>query len=239
MSNVSGYQVYRKRTDKTTWSWYKTVTAKSSYATDSLSGNDLNYDWEYKVRAYKVVKGKSVYGYFSEPKKWTPDWTIEQIYEESWKYVEAMKFQVYEARKELNPDRDDYCWLKADGSTYSWKHCIGWDNVTYQTVYTNPVNGNTTKTANFEKATPDNSNWETMWPMAINPYMTHDSIMKEVKENLNYYIAKLSNANPLFWDTEGGWVDNEWHDDGGWSGSDSFTIYYEKYLNGYKLWQLW
>lgn len=227
VSGATGYQVYRKRRDKSTWKLFKNVSNKYTYATDYLRGkmeydkqgykigynySDLNYDWQYKVRAYRTVNGKRVYGYFSAPAKWTPDWTVEQIYEETWKYVEAMKFPMYEWNgKHLVP--------KSDGSTYSWKH--------------DPS----------KSITPANSNWGVLWPILINPYMTHTSIMKKIKGKLDVEMADLSKANPLYWDPDGGWSnyhgDAVWNDNGGWNDFQEFTIYYEKYRNGYKLWQLW
>lgn len=258
VNGATGYQVYRKRTDKRTWKLFKTVSSKYSYVTDYLRGkmeydkqgykigynyDDLNYDWQYKVRAYRMVNGKRVYGYFSTPAKWTPDWTIEQIYEESWKYVEAMKFPMYEEVPSFpEPDENgNYIRPKKDGSTYSWKHVIGFNTVLKDFVYTNPANGNTKYTTTaLKKYTPDNSNWGVLWPVLINPYMTHASIMKKIKGKLDVEITDISNANPLYWDSQGGFDDNgNWNENGGWTDFQTFTIYYEKYGNGYKLWQLW
>ena len=175
------------------------------------------------MRAYRTVSGRKVYGYFSKPGEWKPDWTINQIYEEAWKYVEAMKFPMYEWDGEhLVP--------KADGSTYSWKHVIGSDLEKDDYVYTNPLNGNTVvNPSTFEKWTPKTSNWGVLWPVLINPYMTHASIMKKIKGKLDVEMADLSRANPLYWDD----------DINALNGADTFCIYYEKYGNGYKLWQLW
>lgn len=67
---ATGYQIYRKRVDRTTWSLFKDVTAEHLGCTDDLKDRDGKtealYEWEYKVRAYRVVSGARVYGYFSD-----------------------------------------------------------------------------------------------------------------------------------------------------------------------------
>lgn len=245
---ATGYQVYRKRTDRTSWTFFKTVS--STYATDQLLGNathpwgpgngtvydldDMEHSWDYKVRAYRTVSGKRVYGYFSAPNKWVPDWTIEEIYKELWQYGESLKWTLYEAVSSY-PDRDEdgnYFVPKTDGSTYQLKHITGWNEDTEglaSLVYTNPTNGNTIKNSSYIKHTPKNSNWGPLWPLLINPYMTKASILKTVKEMMDAELSQITHSNPVFWDTD--------YND--WGGVEEFTIYHEKYLNGYKLWSLW
>lgn len=221
VSGASGYQVYRSRAGKNSWKLLKTVSSKYTYATDTLSGSDPNYDWEYKVRAYRTVNGKRVYGYFSNPAKWTPDWTIKQIYEEAWKYGEGLKFPEYElSGNEYVP--------KKDGSMYNLKHVIGHDKITKEYIYTNPLNGKTVfEESAIKRYTEETSNWGPSWPILINPYMTYDSIIKKIKKPLKTELTSIATANPLCWY------------EGELSGVDTFTIYCKKYGNGYKLWQLW
>ncbi len=252
VSGATGYQVYRSQKGKDNWKLFKSVSNKTTAVTDKMVGkmkydskgrkvgydySDLDKFWEYKVRAYRTVNGKKVYGNFSKMCQWTPDWTIEEIYDWAWKYVEAMEFPIYEyIEGKENPDRhDSYLWPKKDGTVYHWKHIVGW--TTDETVwgdeafiFTNSANGATEKPSDFVKATPDNMNWGTMWPMKISPYMTKYRIKNTIKRKLDYYIPRLSEANPIYWDP----IWNEWSDE-----SSLFTIYYEKYGIGYKFWQLW
>ncbi|MGF6376751.1 flagellin-like hook-associated protein FlgL [Clostridiales Family XIII bacterium PM5-7] len=250
VAGATGYQVYRKRTDKTTWKLFKTVSNKSTSVTDKLLGNrsepwgkgngysydykDMEYSWDYKVRAYRTVKGKRVYGYFSKSDKWVPDWTIEGIYEELWKYGESLTWTMHEVVPTYpEPNADyDYHVAKTDGSTYTLKHETGWNTDTEGdagAVYTNPENGNTEKNASYRKHTPKNSNWDVLWPVLVHPYRTKASILKELKPRIKADLESLTWSNPLWWDPEYG----------DWSGVDGFTMYYEKYLNGYKMWLLW
>ncbi len=250
VSGASGYQVYRSQKGKNNWKLFRTVSNKTTSLTDKMVGkmqydskgrkigydySDLDKFWEYKVRAYRTVNGKKVYGNFSKVCQWTPDWTIEEIYDWAWKYVEAMEFPIYEyIEGKDNPDMGGRDFWPTD-ETYHWKHEIGYngDESTWgtpeATVYTNPANGNTEKPDNFVACTPDNSNWGVLWPMKISPYMTKARIKKNIKGKLDVEIADLSYANPVYWDTD-------WNE---WNGADTFTIYYEKYGIGYKFWQLW
>ena len=109
MSAASGYQVFRRRADKSNWEWRKTLSSKSSYYTeiydfdlldDDWRTDETNFDWYYKVRAFRNVNGKRVYGYFSEPKKWVPDWTVDEICRELAEYGESLEWVMHEE----NPD---------------------------------------------------------------------------------------------------------------------------------------
>lgn len=254
VSGASGYQVYRSQKGKDNWKLFKSVSSKTTSVTDKMVGkmeydskgrkvgydySDLDKFWEYKVRAYRTVNGKKVYGNFSKISQWTPDWTIEEIYEWVWKYVETMEFPIYEyIEGKDNPDMGGRDFWPTD-ETYHWKHEIGvnWQYPDYEEgwggeaecVYTNPANGNTEIKKNFQKKTPNNSNWGVLWPMKISPYMTKVRIKKTIKGKLDVEMSDLSYANPMYWDTD-------WNE---WNGADIFTIYYEKYGIGYKLWQLW
>lgn len=229
VSGASGYQVYRKRTDRSTWKLMKTVSSKYTYATDGFDfpDNEIYYDWEYKVRAYRTVNGKRVYGYFSKPGKWVPDWTIDEIYEELWKYGESLKWPVHEWNgKEIVP--------KKDGSMYSFVHARGlytFNNEDFEYVYTNPSHGVTTVPAGatYKKYTPANSSWDVLWPQDIFHYMTKDSILKQMKAHIYYELSEIVRSNPKYWED----------DRNDWNGAEMFSLYIEKDHNGYKLWSLW
>ena len=64
VSGASGYEVYRAKSKSGTYSKIKTITSGStvSYTNKSLTAGKKYY---YKVRAYRTVNGKKVYGSFS------------------------------------------------------------------------------------------------------------------------------------------------------------------------------
>lgn len=69
VSGASGYQVYRSNAKKGEYKRVRTTTGKSSTTYyNKLIDNGTYY---YKVRAYRVVKGKKVYGAYSEVKSIT------------------------------------------------------------------------------------------------------------------------------------------------------------------------
>ena len=183
VAGATGYQVYRSKKGADNWKLYKTVSNKYSYATNYLEGDTKYSKWEWKVRAYRTVNGKKVYGYFSAPKEYVPDWTIDEIYEELWKYGESLKFPLYEY---ANPDGSDnengeVIVPKKDGSTYQFKNIKGWSNSLWgyeAYVYTNSLNGNTEFPVDFVGATPDNMSWTVAWPERISYYDTKNSILK-------------------------------------------------------------
>ena len=263
VSGATGYQVYRKRTDKSTWKLFKSVSSKTTAVIDELLGkatypwgkngpkvydmSDLDHNWEYKVRAYKTVRGKKVYGLFSNPVEFVPEWTIDEVYNEAWKYVESLKWPLYEY---ANPDGSvnedgEYVVPKADGSTYNLKHIIGWtedENIwgNDALVFTNPLYGGTTKPDDFVAATPNNSSWFVGWPFSANKYIKKTSLMKQLKSALKADIDFEVTSNPLYWadaDIEG--VEGPNGEKQYLSGSENFTIYFEKYKNGAKFWLLW
>ncbi len=64
IGNVSGYQIQRSTNNKT-WSTIKTITKNSTVAFNNtkLKANTVYY---YRVRAYKTVSGKKIYGSWSD-----------------------------------------------------------------------------------------------------------------------------------------------------------------------------
>ncbi len=71
ISGATGYQVYRSTSKNGTYKKVKTITSGSttSYTNYLLTANKTYY---YKVRAYKTVNGKNVYGSFSAVKSVKP-----------------------------------------------------------------------------------------------------------------------------------------------------------------------
>ena len=63
-SDVTGYQIYRKDSKNSTFKLIKTITTnKTTYFVNT--GLTKNRTYYYKVRSYKTVNGKKVYGSFS------------------------------------------------------------------------------------------------------------------------------------------------------------------------------
>ncbi len=256
VSGATGYQVYRKRADKNTWKLFKSVSSKSTAVTDKLLGNaskpfgpdggtwydhsDAKYIWEYKVRAYRTVNEKKVYGLFSTPKKFVPEWTIEEIYEELWQYGESLEWPMYEVVSTYpDPDKNGNYIKKTDGSTYSLKHVVGDNMELGDLVYTNPSNGNTkmpSDPSKFNRWTEKNSSWYVIWPCQFNRYEKKASLIKKLKECLYADLESTHIANPLYWDPVDAAASNY-----PWCGVEVFSIYY-KYSSSkgeYQLWGLW
>lgn len=258
VSGATGYQVYRKRVDKSTWKLFKTVSSKYTSVTDSLLGNatkpwgpngntlydhaDLNYTWEYKVRAYRTVNGKKVYGLFSSPVAYECPWTKEELFEELWQYGESLEFPLYEyINADGSPNEDgEYFQPKTDGSTYHFKCVIGYNDDTEEFVYANSKYGTTEKSNKFVEDTEKNCNWGVLWPVLVHPYRTKASILKEAQGKMKQDLSDIARNNPNYWDPYGGFDDNEeWSETGGWVDHQLFGIYCKLYLNGYKLYMLW
>ncbi|MGF6375372.1 hypothetical protein M2140_000406 [Clostridiales Family XIII bacterium PM5-7] len=252
VAGASGYQVYRKKVGSTKWKLLKTVSKNATYATDKMLGKksypwgkygpvyydhkDLEYSWEYKVRAYRTVKGKKVYGYFSVKQKYVPDWTVEELYEELWQYGESLTWTMHELVPTYpEPNEDgDYHVAKTDGTTYTLNHVVGWnENVEGEAgiVFTNPERGNTEKNETFVRHTEKNSNWSTLWPMTIHPYMSKEYILKRVKSRMYTDLEDTTFANPLYKGS-----DFEYN---GYTGTQDFSVYFKPFVNGYRLYLLW
>ena len=238
VAGATGYQVYRSKKGADNWKLYKTVSNKYSYATNYLEGDTKYSKWEWKVRAYRTVNGKKVYGYFSEPKEYVPDWTIDEIYEELWKYGESLAWTEYEWKEGIeNPETGDELW--PTNKKYHFKHFIGSNlnsDGTGETVYTNPNNGVTIKGGNFEPATPDDSSWTVAWPERISYYDTKDSILKRLKPAIKSDLRGHHEANPVYWDP---YLTYDGETFGGYNGISGFCLYIEKNRNSYKIWSLW
>lgn len=67
LSGVNGYTIYRKAPGESKYSKYKTLKgAKTISFTDTQTTANKNYS--YKIRAYKTVSGKTIYGDYSAAK---------------------------------------------------------------------------------------------------------------------------------------------------------------------------
>lgn len=241
ISGASGYQMYRKKTIGTTWKLYKNVSSRYNYATDKLVGTDSKgnyinesiYNWEYKVRAYRTVNGKKTYGYFSKAVEWVPDWTIDEIYEELWKYGESLKWTEYEyIEGKNNPELDLELW--PTNKKYSLSNITGvytFNDADYEYVYTNPSKGETKAPAGakYKEMTPNNSSWYVSWPAVVYKYRTKASILSELKNTIYTDLKGTVKSSPRFWNS----------DYNIWDGVDAFSIYKEKYHNGYKIYLLY
>lgn len=236
VAGATGYQVYRSKKGANSWKLYKTVASKYNYATNYLEGDTKYSKWEWKVRAYRIVNGKKVYGYFSTPKEWIPDWTIDEIYEELWKYGESLawtKFEYIEGKPNPNDWNENSIW--PTNETYHFKHCIGsytFDGgENWNGIYTNPANGNTSipTGAVFEADTPENSSWSVTWPDRISYYDTKASLLKRLKPLVKNELSELHKVDPLYWDPL-------WEV---YSGVEDFTIYIRNNKNSYRLWLLY
>lgn len=242
MAGASGYQVYRSKKGADSWKLYKTVSSKYNYATNYLEGDTKYTVWEWKVRAYRTVNGKKVYGYFSTQAEWQPDWTIDELYEELWKYGESLAWTEYEwIEGKPNPDEWGGRELWPTDRKYHFKHIIGWnanENIwgDEAMVFTNPQNGNTIKPEDFVQATPENMSWDVAFPERISYYDTKESILKRLKPIIKDELKSNHLANPVYWDPYLEIIDGEI---GAYNGVEVFSIYIEKDRNSYKIWSLW
>ncbi len=107
VSGASGYEIYRATSSKGTYSLKKTVTSGStlSYTNTGLTTGKKYY---YKVRAYRLVNGKKVYGNFSSivsssPKLSTPSATLsagtKKAYVKWGKVSGASGYEIYRSTK--------------------------------------------------------------------------------------------------------------------------------------------
>ena len=241
VAGASGYQIYRSKKGADSWKLYKTVSGKYNYATNYLERDTKYTVWEWKVRAYRTVNGKKVYGYFSTPAEWQPDWTIDEIYEELWKYGESLAWTEYEYRKGTeNPETGNELW--PTDRKYHFKHYKGVYTLdggkNWHGVFTNPENGPTIAPAGsvYEQDTPDNSSWDVTWPERISYYDTKSSLLKRLKPLIKDELYSLHYSNPVYWDPYLEIIDGQI---GAYNGAESFSLYVEKDRNSYKIWSLW
>lgn len=77
VKDIDGYEIYRSTNAKTGFKKIKTVSQKTKSYTDYLLGVKTYY---YKVRAYKKVNGKTIYGSFSQVQSCKTKKTTNQTY---------------------------------------------------------------------------------------------------------------------------------------------------------------
>lgn len=209
VAGATGYQLYRTIEGKNNWK--RIATTKKTYYLDNFNAGFRSWkNYEYKVRAYRTVKGKKVYGYFSKADKYVPDWTMEELMPDLIAYGESIKGQ----RLQYNPITEEKeLYAGAEGTTYTMEHVL---------------------TSDGELRTPENSSWTALFPEYIGHYWKKITVIKEIKEMIKYAITSEMEANPLVWYP----ADEQF--DAGWSGTDVFTLYARKatgaYENGYNFW---
>jgi len=249
VSGATGYQIYRKRTDKSKWNLFKNISNKYTSVKDDMlkkvyinswdfyyDYSGLDYNWEYKVRAYRTVNGKKIYGMFSVPKRYKADWTIEEVYDEVWRYVESLEWPLYEVVPTYPEENEDgeYIQPMKDGTTYHLEHLVGQYTLDggydWFGVYSNPKNGETSAPAGsiYKPRTEVGTTWDPAWPIKITPYLGKKTVLKKLKSNFKSSLSISISGMPKYWDTE-------WDC---WSGTDCFTFYYKKDKNGYNVWCL-
>ncbi|MGF6375377.1 hypothetical protein M2140_000411 [Clostridiales Family XIII bacterium PM5-7] len=229
VAGATGYQVYRTIEGKNTWK--KVATTTKTYWRDSTkTGFSSRKNYEYKVRAYRTVKGKKVYGYFSVKQKYVPDWNMNELMPELIAYGESIEKQ----RLQYNPITDDFePYTGMDGSTYTMEHIIGSiENPTTETGYEDVLWGDTEAKLNptYAEKTPENSSWTALFPEYIGHYWKKEIVLKEAKEMVESALISEMNANPLTWFPKDDYFD------AGYSGTNWFTIYTRKTDNGYRIW---
>ncbi|MGF6376700.1 hypothetical protein M2140_001778 [Clostridiales Family XIII bacterium PM5-7] len=229
VTGATGYQVYRTIEGKNTWK--KVATTTKTYWRDAIKTGFRSYEnYEYKVRAYRTVKGKKVYGYFSAKNKYTPDWNMNELMPELIAYGESVEGQ----RLQYNGTPGDFSpYTGVRGPTYTMKHIIGSiENPTTETGWEDVLWGDAEAKLNptYEEYTPENSSWTALFPADIKHYWKKETVLKRCKGMIASAIKSEMNANPMIWEP-GDPEDDYW-----WTGTDWFIIYTRKTDNGYRFW---
>ncbi|NCE98832.1 hypothetical protein [Emergencia sp. 1XD21-10] len=231
ISGASGYEVYRTREGKN--SYKKICTTKKTSFTDSYSTDfKYYYTYEYKVRAYRIVNGKKIYSYFSTPKKYVPDWTMEELMPELIAYGESIEGKRLEFTDQYDENDEPIhkLYTGPEGATYTMDHFIGHiEDPTTESGYRGVRYGETdaTKDPTFKRYTPENSSWSAMFPMEIDYYWSKEIALKEMKSAIKASIKGQFEDNPLVWYP----ADEQF--EAGWGGIDSFSLYTRKNRAGY------
>ena len=234
VAGATGYQLYRTIEGKNNWK--RIATTKRTYYLDNFDAGFRSWkNYEYKVRAYRTVNGKKVYGYFSKADKYVPDWNMEELMPELIAYGESIKRQ----RLQYNPiTEENEAYTGPEGSTYNLQHIIGFiENPSTETgwEYVNWGDTAATKNPTYEANTPENSSWTALFPEKIGHYWKKSTVLKETKSMVKFAIKSQMEANPLTWVPAGLGTMGA-----GWTGEDTFTIYTRKstggYENGYDFW---
>ena len=218
VTGATGYEVYRSRVDKE--SWMKLISTTKTYYTDTSKSFYFIRNYKYKVRAYRTVNGKKVYGYFSTPKEFKPDWTMEELMPELIAYGESIQGR----RMQYNPMTEEYePYNGPRGQYFTMTHSIGSiRDASTLSGYKSVSWGDTEamKNPTFEAATPENSSWTAGNARYIDPYWSKETVVKELKKLIKGKLESEMRANPLWWEI-GTPDEPDW-----WSGTDEFTLYY-------------
>ena len=83
VAGASGYQVYMKERDTEKFSLIGTFKEPEA----SVEIPDTTKEYDLKVRAYRTMDGKKIYGKFSEVKSYEFDWTEEKLVEAGTSYI--------------------------------------------------------------------------------------------------------------------------------------------------------
>ena len=219
VSGATGYEVYRSREGKNRYK--KIATTKKTYFTDHTgAGFKSYYNYQYKIRAYRMVNGKKVYSIFSAAKKYVPEWTMEELMPELIAYGESIEGK----RLQYNPMTEAFeLYTGIRNPIYHFDHEIGSiEDKNTDTGY-RPVEWGDKEAMNnptFKLGTPENSSWSAIWPLYLSPYESKQTVLKELKSAIRAEIESEMEANPLSWDI-GDPDTDDWD-----YGTYWFTLYY-------------
>lgn len=235
VSGASGYEVYRTIKGKNKWKRVVTTT-KTSYLDSTKADFREWYKYEYKVRSYRTVSKKKVYSYFTSPKEYVPNWTMDDLMPELIAYGESIKGR----RLQYNPVTEEFePYTGPEGKYYTMEHIIGFvEDSSTETGYRGVRWGDkkAMKDPTFEMSTPEDSSWTAAFPAVIGYYWTKETALKRTKALVKFDVESQMRSNTLTWMPA---------DDlfpAGWIGTDCFTIYTRKnyapsrYENGYSFW---
>ena len=235
VSGASGYEVYRTIKGKNKWKRVVTTT-KISYLDSSKAGFRSYYRYEYKVRSYRTVSEKKVYSYFTSPKEYVPNWTMDDLMPELIAYGESIKGK----RLQYNLDTEEFePYTGPEGKYYTLYHKIGYiEDANSETGYRVVKWGDkeAMKDPTFEMCTPENSSCTEAFPEVIGYYYTKETVLKEAKSLIKFAIEKEMYGNPA------SWMPADDMFPAGWIGTETFTIYTRKVYNpsglanGYMFW---
>lgn len=231
VAGATGYEVYRTIEGKNRYKKIATTTAttfRDGYKRKNGYSSYKNY--EYKVRAYRVVNGKKIYGVFSESNHYVPDWTIDELMQELIAYGESIKGKrlLYSAESgELVP------YDGIEGENYTLKHIVGYiidESAENEYIPVKWGDIEAIQHPGFVKNTPENTSWTALFPEYIGHYWSKDTVLKQCKENIRFAIEDEMKENPLVYEPADEFAEE------GWTGTVYFTLYLKKSNNGYAFW---
>lgn len=209
VAGATGYQIYRTIEGKNNWK--RIATTKRIYYLDNFDAGFRSWkNYEYKVRAYRAVNGKKVYGYFSKAGKYVPDWNMDELMPELIAYGESIKGQRLEfVGFDTNDEPINKVYTGPEGDTYTMTHITTDDGI---------------------ERTPENSSWTALFPETIGHYWKKNTVKKELKECVKWAIDDQMEANQLVF------VPADGKTPAYWAGVDIFTLYTRKSGNDFLFW---